>query len=89
MKPDEIINSLLTTYADITVVEAWGETSLSKGCVIQGDWDFTAVNQLTPHPVYGWMSWVAVNNPSVEMFNDLTPYLDAAYQKAIAAFKKR
>lgn len=60
-----------------------------KGCVIHGDWDFTAINKLMPHPVYGWMNWVAVNNPDVDMFNGLAPILDAAYQKAISTFANR
>ena len=60
-----------------------------KGCVIQGKWDFTAINRLMPHPVYGWMSWVAVNNPDVDMLNGLAPVLDAAYQKAISSYLKR
>jgi len=61
----------------------------SKGCTVKGDWDFTAIDQLMPHPVYGWMSWVAVNNPSVKTFNDLNPVIDAAYKKVILSYRKR
>lgn len=147
MKPDAIVGALTSKYADIKVVEAWGETSLfynpnlrlprgvyfatikqkdgendqasnldrdgifrlnvgtsknlffeyfgqppsrpNKGGVVHGDWDFTAINQLMPHPIYGWMSWVAVNNPTLDMFDRLAPVLDAAYQKSIATFQKR
>lgn len=147
MEPDAIVATLVSKYPDLTVVQAWGETSLfynpqmrlprgvyfatikekdgendrasnldrdgifrlnagtsrelffeyfgqppsrpKKGCVVEGDRDFTALNQLMPHPVYGWMSWVAVNNPDVDMFNGLAPILDAAYQKAVVAFQKR
>lgn len=26
--------------------------------------DFTALDQITPHPIYAWMGWVCVNTPS-------------------------
>ncbi|MGK8234671.1 DUF6194 family protein [Roseovarius sp. MS2] len=29
-----------------------------KGGVIDGGWDFAASDQLMPHPIYGWMSWI-------------------------------
>jgi hypothetical protein len=35
---------------------------------ISRDYDFTTLDQLMPHPVYGRMSWVCVLNPSNEMF---------------------
>jgi len=147
MKPDEIVKAFLEKYAGMTVVAAWGETSLfynptlllprgvyfatvkeqdgendkasnlsregvfrlnigvtkslyiehfgqppsrpSKGEVIEGDWNFTETNKLMPHPVYAWMGWVAVNNPTSETFSDLSPFFDSAYQKALTSFKRR
>lgn len=29
-----------------------------KGGVVGLPYDFAALNELTPHPVYGWMGWV-------------------------------
>lgn len=147
MNPDAIVTALTSQYANLSVVEAWGETSLfynpglrlprgvyfatikqkdgdndhashldrdgvfrlnigtsknlfmenfgqlpsrpKMGGVVSGDWDFSVLNQLMPHPIYGWMSWVAVNNPDTDMFIGLAPVLDAAYQKAIITFQKR
>lgn len=60
-----------------------------KGQHIEGDWDFTAQDTVTPHPVYGWMSWVSVVTPSQATFDDLRPMIDAAYAKAVASFDKR
>lgn len=60
-----------------------------KGGVIAGPWDFTALNQLTPHPVYGWMGWVAVLCPSAETLEQCKPLLRLAYDKAVASFAKR
>lgn len=53
-----------------------------KGGVIEGPWDFTALDRLTPHPVYGWMSWVAILNPSASVFDGLKPRIGQAYAKA-------
>src|SRR5215212_11395187 len=33
-----------------------------------GDYDFTALDHVMPHPVYGRMYWVCVLNPSEETF---------------------
>jgi hypothetical protein len=60
-----------------------------KGGVVEGPWDFTALDTLTPHPIYGWMSWVAVVNPSPERLHEIQPLIDAAYQKAAKTFSRR
>ena len=60
-----------------------------KGGVVDGPWDFTAADTLTPHPVYGWMSWVAVLNPSVETLSDMAEIVEAAFGKAKASFDKK
>lgn len=60
-----------------------------KGGIVEGPWDFTAPDVLTPHPVYGWMSWVSILNPSEQSLATLNPMLIAAYAKAKAAFDKR
>lgn len=60
-----------------------------KGGTVEGPWDFTALNTLMPHPVYGWMSWVAVLNPTPETFDDIQPLIEAAYIKAKNTFSKR
>lgn len=60
-----------------------------KGGVVNCPWDFTATDTLTPHPVYGWMSWVAVLNPSNETFTSMTDIVEAAFGKAKASFEKK
>jgi hypothetical protein len=59
-----------------------------KGGVVDGPWDFTAPDILTPHPVYGWMNWVAVLNPSANTLADMDDLIGAAFGKAKAAFDK-
>jgi hypothetical protein len=38
----------------------------------EGGYDFTALDCIMPHPVYGKMYWVCVLNPSEETFNTLS-----------------
>lgn len=61
----------------------------TKGKAIVGPWDFTELNVITPHPVYGWMSWVSVLNPSPETLLELEPMVTAAFEKAKSAFEKK
>ena len=50
-------------------------------------YDFTALDQIMPHPVYGSMYWLCVLNPSAETFeNAVRPLLAEAYETAV---KKR
>ena len=61
-----------------------------KGGVIDGPWDFTTTDMPSPHPVYGWMSWVCVLNPSRETWERVCrPWLEAAHTRAAATFRRR
>jgi len=60
-----------------------------KGNAIQGDWNFEVMDTITPHPVYGWMGWISVLNPSEETFETIKPLLENAYLKAKSGFGKR
>ncbi len=59
------------------------------GGVVDTGHDFTALDQLMPHPVYGWMSWVAVLNPSATTFEAIKPLLSEAYDLAVGKLTKR
>ena len=61
----------------------------SKGCIIKSDNDFTNTNELMPHPIYGWMSWVQILNPSNEMYKELLPLLKEAHSNAVVKFNKK
>src|SRR5258708_6102027 len=53
-------------------------------------YDFTALDQLMPHPVYGKMYWVCVINPSDETFETkVHPLLVEAYQTAVSKYNKQ
>jgi Family of unknown function (DUF6194) len=45
----------------------------------EGRHDFTALDRLVPHPVYGRNHWVCVLNPSDATFESLQPLLAEAY----------
>ena len=60
-----------------------------KGNVVETGHDFTAKDMLMPHPVYGWMSWICVLNPSESMFELVKPLLAEAYEGAVRKYEKR
>lgn len=60
-----------------------------KGCTVDMDFDFSSINVLLPHPVYGWMSWACVLNPSEERFEELQPLIWEAYECAKEKYAKR
>lgn len=60
-----------------------------KAGVIEGSWPFTALDRLTPHPVYGWMGWLSILNPTAESFDRLLPLLGEAHRRARETFNRR
>lgn len=51
----------------------------TKAEVADKTYDFTALDQLMPHPVYGMMYWLSVLNPSAETFETVKTLLAEAY----------
>lgn len=60
-----------------------------KGGIVDMDYDFSATNQILPHPVYGWMGWICVLNPSEKTFEELKPLIQEAYEYAKKKYNKR
>jgi Family of unknown function (DUF6194) len=52
------------------------------GAATEAEHDFTALDRLMPHPVYGKMYWVCVLNPSEATFAKVKPLLGEAYEMA-------
>lgn len=50
--------------------------------------DFTALDRLLPHPIYGQMHWLCVLNPSATTFAQVRPLLAEAYERAVARERK-
>lgn len=59
------------------------------GGIVDMDYDFTELDKVLPHPVYAWMRWICVLNPSIETFEELKPYIQEAYDFANEKFKKK
>jgi hypothetical protein len=59
------------------------------GGVVDTGHDFTALDQLLPHPVYGRQFWVCVLNPSAATFQAVQPLLAEAYDLAVGKYTKR
>ncbi len=51
--------------------------------------DYSALDQLLPHPVYGRQHWVCVLTPSETTFQTVQPLLAEAYDLAVAKYAKR
>jgi hypothetical protein len=61
----------------------------AKGKIIDSKHDFTQLDTLTPHPIYGWMGWIAVLTPSEQTFENINPLLQDAYNKAYILTQKK
>ena len=61
----------------------------AKGCVVDMDYDFTETDRIIPHPVYAWMGWLCVLNPSNKTFGKLKPFIDEAYEYAKEKYRKK
>jgi Family of unknown function (DUF6194) len=57
--------------------------------VVDTGHDFSALDQLLPHPVYAPQSWVCVLNPSAETFQAVKPLLAEACALAVRRHAKR
>jgi Family of unknown function (DUF6194) len=51
-------------------------------------YDFTALDRLMPHPIYGPQSWICVLNPSATTFEAVKPLLAEAYERSVRKISK-
>lgn len=61
----------------------------AAGEVVASGHDFKQIDTIMPHPVYGWMAWIAVINPSAATFAKLQPLIDESVTMAKLKFAKR
>lgn len=74
-----------------TFVDLFGEIPKrpGKGETVDINCNFTELDKIIPHPVYSWMGWICVLNPSAETFEKIKPLIREAYEYATEKFKKR
>lgn len=66
------------------------EFPADKSNSVLSGYDYTALNQVMPHPVYGRMLWVCVLNPSKETFaTKVQPLLTEAYDTAVNKYQRK
>lgn len=66
-----------------TFQSLFGAGTLSGDAGKHGDYDFTALDCIMPHPVYGKMYWVCVLNPGAATFKKVQALLAEAYDLAV------
>ena len=59
------------------------------GEIVKMEYDFTKTNVILPHPVYAWMSWICILNPTKDTFEELKPLINESYEYAREKFRKR
>lgn len=60
-----------------------------KGEIVEHKFDFTILNEFTPHPVYAWISWIAINSPEKNNLDLLQHFLAISYESARVKYLKR
>lgn len=60
-----------------------------KGEIIKESYDFAQLDTLFPHPIYGWMCWVAIINPSELSLKNLERLLLESYQLVLEKHQKK
>ncbi|HEX6778047.1 MAG TPA: DUF6194 family protein [Ktedonobacterales bacterium] len=69
---------------------SYGRDSMEVSGENVSDYDFTALDQVMPHPVYGRMYWVCVLNPGYETFETkVRQLLAGAYDLAVSRYKRQ
>ncbi len=61
----------------------------ARGGTVEGGWPFDMADRLMPHPVYGWMGWVAAVSPGPALLADVWPLAEIAHARALAAARAR
>ncbi len=52
-------------------------------------YDLTRLDELMPHPVYAWMSWVQILSPTTPRYQSLRPLLAESLELVKAKWKRR
>lgn len=61
----------------------------SKGNIVKLDFDFSRLNEMMPHPIYAWMGWICINNPTSENLERLKFLLDISYKNVLNKYSKK
>lgn len=59
------------------------------GKIVDTGHDFEMLDEIMPHPVYGWMSWIGVLNPSKNTFDKIKPLIEEGIELAKIKYAKK
>jgi hypothetical protein len=62
---------------------------LLAGQIVDTDHYFEKLDEIMPHPVYGWMSWIGVLNPSKTTISELKPLIDESFELAKSSMLRK
>lgn len=60
-----------------------------KGGMADMATDYSLLDTWLPHPIYAWMGWTMILNPSKSSLNKLCPYIEESYLQAKQRFLER
>jgi hypothetical protein len=60
-----------------------------KGGITETRTDYSILDTWLPHPVYAWMGWTMILNPTRKSLDELSPYIEEAYLQAMQRFRER
>jgi hypothetical protein len=75
-----------------TFTELFGDVAARPpkgGVVAIPGYDLTALDELMPHPVYAWMSWVQILNPTTDRIDSLRGLLTSSLYLARYKWRRR
>jgi len=74
-----------------TFIEVFGfiPSRPAAGNAVSMDYDFSSTDTIMPHPVYGWMAWICVINPTSDTFEKLVPLIEEGYQLCLKKYEKK
>jgi hypothetical protein len=77
--------------SDATFARLFGPrpTRPARGKAVAMASEFSALDQLTPHPVYAWMGWAQILSPTAASLDAIEPLLAESYARAQAGYRTR
>ena len=67
------------------------DQSVDTKTVAQRPADKSPLDKLMPHPIYGWMTWVCVLNPTLKTIEliEADGWFEEAYRSAVSTINKK
>jgi hypothetical protein len=59
------------------------------GKTVDMGYDFSTIDCIMPHPIYSWMAWICVVNPSQQTLKKLLPLIDEGYNLCVGKYNKK